>query len=451
VSHGDEFWHIEQRHGTAELWTERNPVLNDGEVGWETDTLKQKLGDGVTTWDQLPYAGNELSWVAEAIQLWQYGNSYAAYTINSSTTYFDRLIQKLRSPVHGNWGIPSTLAADQCSYMYGTFTAAVQFAANIASSRTTGPGTWTQNANASLGTNGVVILECVRNDAGLDAVTANGGTTAKSRAGFRNAVDSMIRKIRFKSLVENNNVAWTYSAGWANAAGFPGLSGSNRQITTTPGATGTITIGGDSDLILVGVDDSGLGLVGSEYEVRVDGDVFAEGTTSDQTRKTGFTSGLTAGGNYGFGQMAVPLRDLSAGNHTVEIEHTGTAGDALMIDVLLAPRDGTDYPPPTIIVPKNPEFTAAGYQSYIDLGGTNASRATDLIYNAIIDDVIAQFGDDSSVVTWDPMEHGFDPTIHIGNKDGANVHLNDRGAAFYAEELWQFINALPPRDGLVRT
>lgn len=450
MSHKDGYTILLQHAFTEAEWAADNPVLMRNETGWERDTLRQKLGDGATAWNDLPYAGETLGWVAETTQLWQYGNSYAAYTINSTTTYFDRLWQKLHSPVHGNWGIPSTLAADICSYMYGTFLAQVQFAANIASARTNAAGTWVQNANASLGTNGVVILECVRNDAGLDGVTANGGTPEKSRAGFVNALDSMIRRIRHKSLVENNNPAWTYSAGWANASGFPGCSGGTRQLTTTPGDTATITAGGDCDLILLGTDDSALGLTGAEYEVRIDGDLFASGTTSDQTRKTGFTSGLTTGGNYGFGQMAVPIRDELVGDHVVELRHTGSVGDALMVDVLLAPRDGTDYPPPTIIVPKCPEFSEAGYQSYIDLGGLTASREVDLIYNALIDDVIARFPE-GEVVTWDPMEHGFDPDIHIGNKDGSSTHLNDRGAAFYAQGLFDFINSQPPRDGMVRT
>jgi hypothetical protein len=150
----------------------------------------------------------------------------------------------------------------------------------------------------------------------------------------------------------------------------------------------------------------------------------------------------------------VPLRDLAdtfgAPPYSLEIKHTGTAGDILMVDCILYPRDDTAYPPPTIIVPKNPEFSAAGYQSYIDLGGTNASRATDLIYNAIIDDVISRFPNDGSVLSWDPMDYGFDPNIHIGNKDLANVHLNDTGTAFYANQIFDFLNALPARDGLVR-
>jgi len=46
---------IKQRGDTAAAWISANTVLADREVGWETDTRKAKLGDGVTAWNALPY------------------------------------------------------------------------------------------------------------------------------------------------------------------------------------------------------------------------------------------------------------------------------------------------------------------------------------------------------------------------------------------------------------
>lgn len=48
--------HVRLRANTAAGWTSVNPVLYDGELGWEKDTLKGKVGDGVTAWNSLPYA-----------------------------------------------------------------------------------------------------------------------------------------------------------------------------------------------------------------------------------------------------------------------------------------------------------------------------------------------------------------------------------------------------------
>lgn len=47
---------ISLRNDTAANWTSVDPVLIKGEVGIEIDTLKSKIGDGVTSWSQLKYS-----------------------------------------------------------------------------------------------------------------------------------------------------------------------------------------------------------------------------------------------------------------------------------------------------------------------------------------------------------------------------------------------------------
>jgi hypothetical protein len=50
---------MQQRRGTASQWTSSNdgdgPILNAGEIGWESDTNKFKIGDGVSYWADLVY------------------------------------------------------------------------------------------------------------------------------------------------------------------------------------------------------------------------------------------------------------------------------------------------------------------------------------------------------------------------------------------------------------
>jgi hypothetical protein len=46
---------MQQRRGTASQWTSANPVLNAGEMGWESDTNKFKIGDGTNHWADLDY------------------------------------------------------------------------------------------------------------------------------------------------------------------------------------------------------------------------------------------------------------------------------------------------------------------------------------------------------------------------------------------------------------
>ena len=46
---------IQYRRGTASQWTSVNPVLAEGEIGYETDTGKQKIGNGSLNWNSLAY------------------------------------------------------------------------------------------------------------------------------------------------------------------------------------------------------------------------------------------------------------------------------------------------------------------------------------------------------------------------------------------------------------
>lgn len=48
---------IQFKRGSAARWEELNPVLLSGEPGFEKDTGRFKLGDGITHWKDLPYQG----------------------------------------------------------------------------------------------------------------------------------------------------------------------------------------------------------------------------------------------------------------------------------------------------------------------------------------------------------------------------------------------------------
>lgn len=50
---------IQHRRATNSQWTALNPVLGSGEIGFELDTNKLKIGNGLATWNTLPYFANE--------------------------------------------------------------------------------------------------------------------------------------------------------------------------------------------------------------------------------------------------------------------------------------------------------------------------------------------------------------------------------------------------------
>lgn len=50
---------MQQRRGTAAQWTSADPILEAGELGFESDTSKFKIGDGINQWSDLDYFINE--------------------------------------------------------------------------------------------------------------------------------------------------------------------------------------------------------------------------------------------------------------------------------------------------------------------------------------------------------------------------------------------------------
>jgi hypothetical protein len=47
--------YVQWKRETAANWTSANPVLLDGQAGYETDTGRAKIGDGTTAWTSLAY------------------------------------------------------------------------------------------------------------------------------------------------------------------------------------------------------------------------------------------------------------------------------------------------------------------------------------------------------------------------------------------------------------
>jgi hypothetical protein len=46
---------IQIRRGTTSQWSTTNPILASGEMGYDTDLKRMKIGDGVTAWNSLAF------------------------------------------------------------------------------------------------------------------------------------------------------------------------------------------------------------------------------------------------------------------------------------------------------------------------------------------------------------------------------------------------------------
>jgi hypothetical protein len=47
---------IQSRRGSSAQWSAANPILADGEIGYDSTTRRMKIGDGVTAWNALAYS-----------------------------------------------------------------------------------------------------------------------------------------------------------------------------------------------------------------------------------------------------------------------------------------------------------------------------------------------------------------------------------------------------------
>ena len=52
---------IQIRRDTKARWADLNPILASGEMGFEIDNNRLKIGNGITAWNSLPYI-TETDW-----------------------------------------------------------------------------------------------------------------------------------------------------------------------------------------------------------------------------------------------------------------------------------------------------------------------------------------------------------------------------------------------------
>lgn len=126
---------IQVRRGTASSWTSTNPTLAAGEIGFETDTGKIKVGNGSSTWSALNYVGaaNAIQYVYNA-SAGQTSFSGAdsngltlSYTVGAEQVYVNGVLQVRGSDYTATNGTSvtlttATIASDVVTIVaFGTF------------------------------------------------------------------------------------------------------------------------------------------------------------------------------------------------------------------------------------------------------------------------------------------------------------------------------------------
>jgi hypothetical protein len=145
----DTITQFQLRNGTAANWTSSNPVLLEGEVGFESDTRKLKLGNGVSAWNDLLYVQG-------------YDNPTFTTLATTGLATLPHIHGALAGPVyiHCRNGTGGTLAKGTPVYITGNVgdTATVIVAAADASDLTKMPAIGILDTALSAGADGHVVI-----------------------------------------------------------------------------------------------------------------------------------------------------------------------------------------------------------------------------------------------------------------------------------------------------
>ncbi|MGH7234513.1 MAG: hypothetical protein ACREF7_03670 [Candidatus Saccharimonadales bacterium] len=100
---------IQWRRDTAANWTSNNPVLSQGEPGFETDTVAYKIGDGSTAWNSLGYGNFSSDAIAMLFTDQASGNDPSAPASGKLDLYAKSIAGRMMTKQLGPSGVPTAL------------------------------------------------------------------------------------------------------------------------------------------------------------------------------------------------------------------------------------------------------------------------------------------------------------------------------------------------------
>jgi len=209
----------QQKRGTSGRWSALDPVLAAGEIGYETDTVKFKIGDGTTQWSSLSYfstaAGGGGSGTVTSVGMTvPTGLSVTPSTITTSGTFAISLASGYSIPDTTTQGYWTTAYNERAQWDGGST------GLTPATGRTS-LGATTVGSNIFTLTNPSAIT--------FLRINADNTVTARSAANFRSDIGAG----------SGDGTVTTLSVVSAN-----GFAGTVANATTTPAITLTTSITG---------------------------------------------------------------------------------------------------------------------------------------------------------------------------------------------------------------
>jgi hypothetical protein len=100
---------IKWRRDTASNWTSNNPMLAQGEPGFETDTGKYKIGDGSSSWNSLSYGDFSDEAIAIMLADQASGNDPSPPASGKLLLYAKTIAGRMMLKQEGLFGIPTAI------------------------------------------------------------------------------------------------------------------------------------------------------------------------------------------------------------------------------------------------------------------------------------------------------------------------------------------------------
>jgi len=303
---------MQQRRGTAAQWTSTNsgngPILEVGEIGFESDTGKFKIGDGVNNWITLPYFVDADTLVDGAPGLLNTLNELAA-AIGDDPSFFTTVATNLsnhQSDTTNIHGIANTADLATKAYADGAVSTHSSDTTNVHGILDTDDlATKTYVADAvsnatvdqsALAGNGIDWNISTEQFDIASAVTTNDGSqtlTNKTISGTSNSLSNIPNNaLDYDSITINGEVVAL--GGSTTIDALPSQTGQNGKYLTTDGADAswsTIDLSSKQDVI-AGVSNLEIGYlsnVTSDIQSQIDSKAPLASPTF-----TGTVSGVTA-------------------------------------------------------------------------------------------------------------------------------------------------------------
>jgi len=83
---------IKFKRGSESEWATLNPILEEGEPGYTTDSKKVKIGDGTSHWNNLDYLNNTIKQSLVTLEASNWSNNEMTVTVQGVTSINDIIV-----------------------------------------------------------------------------------------------------------------------------------------------------------------------------------------------------------------------------------------------------------------------------------------------------------------------------------------------------------------------